>query len=61
MGLYQGGLKSGIHFALEPEWAYIRAGLYWGFYGTLSTYLSLINFNLFLLKLKHRELFDMPL
>ena len=25
-----GELKSGINFALEPEWAYIRVGLYPG-------------------------------
>ena len=24
MGLYPGGLKRGINFALEPEWAFIR-------------------------------------
>ena len=30
MGLYQGGLKSGVNFVLEPEWAYIRAGIYPG-------------------------------
>ena len=34
MCLYPGGLKSGISFALEPKWAYIRLGLYLGFYGT---------------------------
>ena len=61
MGLYLDGLKSGIHFALEPEWAYIQVGLYSGFDGTLSTHLSRIDFNLFLLQLKHEELSDMPL
>ena len=30
MGLYPGGHKSGIYFALEPEWIYIRMGLYPG-------------------------------
>ena len=30
MGLYPGGLKSWINFALEPEWAYIQVGLYPG-------------------------------
>ena len=30
MGLYPGGLKSGINFALEPEWAHIWVGLYPG-------------------------------
>ena len=30
MGAYPGGLKSGISFALEPEWAYVRVGLYPG-------------------------------
>ena len=34
MCLYPGGLKSGISIALEPKWAYIRLGLYLGFYGT---------------------------
>ena len=33
MGLYPGGLKNGINFELEPEWAYIRVGLYSQFYG----------------------------
>ena len=33
MGLYPGELKSGTTFALEPDWAYIWAGLYSGFYG----------------------------
>ena len=33
MGLYPGGLKSGINFVLEPERPYIRVGLYSGFYG----------------------------
>ena len=28
MGLYPVGVKSGINFALEPEWAYIRMSLY---------------------------------
>ena len=30
MGLYPGGLKTGIDFASESEWAYIRVGLYPG-------------------------------
>ena len=30
MGLYPGGLKRGIDFALEPEWAYIWVDLYPG-------------------------------
>ena len=29
-GLYPGELKSGINFALEPEWAHIWVGLYPG-------------------------------
>ena len=33
MALCAGGIKSGINFALEPEWAYIQVGLYPG--GTL--------------------------
>ena len=33
MRLYLGDLKIGINFALELEWAYIRVGLYSGFYG----------------------------
>ena len=33
MDLYLRELKSGINFALEPEWAYIRLGLYSSFYG----------------------------
>ena len=33
MGLYPGGLKSGINFGLEPEWAYIRVDHHSGFYG----------------------------
>ena len=32
MGVYPGGLKSGINFALEPEWAYIWVGFYLGLY-----------------------------
>ena len=28
MGLYSGGLKSRINFALEPEWTYIRVDVY---------------------------------
>ena len=30
MGLYPGGLKSWINFALESEWAYTREDLFWG-------------------------------
>ena len=37
MDLYPCGLKCGINFALEPEWAYIRVGLYSSFYGNLRT------------------------
>ena len=37
MDLYRCGLKSGITFALEPEWAYIRVGIYSSFYGNLRT------------------------
>ena len=40
MSLYPGGLKSGINFALEPEWGYIRVGLYTG--GPLFTILRYI-------------------
>ena len=61
MDLHTGGLKSEIHFVLEPLWAYIQVGFYARLYSTLSTHLSLINFNLFLLKLKHEELLDIPL
>ena len=35
MGLYQGRLKSGIKFALKPEWTYTQVGLYLGFYSIL--------------------------
>ena len=28
MGLYKGGLKSRINFALELEWAYVRVDFY---------------------------------
>ena len=37
MDLYPCGLKNGTNFALEPEWAYIRVGLYSSFYGKLRT------------------------
>ena len=30
MNQYLGGFKSGINFALEPEWVYIRVSLYPG-------------------------------
>ena len=30
MGLHLGGLKSGINFELEPEWAYIWVDLHPG-------------------------------
>ena len=42
MGLYLGGLESGINFALEPEWAYIRVGLHPG--GLLFGILRCVNF-----------------
>ena len=35
--LYPCGLKRGINFALEPEWAYIWVGLYSRFYCKLRT------------------------
>ena len=35
MGLYLGRLKSGIKFALKPEWTYTQVGLYLGFYSIL--------------------------
>ena len=37
MDLYRCGLKSGINFALEPEWAYFWVDLYLSFYGNLRT------------------------
>ena len=33
MGLYSGGFKSRVNFALEPAWAYIWVDLYPGFFG----------------------------
>ena len=36
MGLYPGGLISGIIYSFENGWAYIRGGLKVGFYGILS-------------------------
>ena len=36
MGIYLGGIKIGLDFALEPEWTYILVVLYSGFYGNLK-------------------------
>ena len=45
MGLCPGGLKSGINFALEPDWAYIWVGLSSG--GSLSEILRYSSFFLY--------------
>ena len=39
MSLCPSRLKSGRNFALEPDWAYIRVGLYSGFFGMQKRHL----------------------
>ena len=53
MGLYPGGLKNGINFALEPEWAYIRVGLYSEFYG-----INIINITIFFYNLSAKHTYE---
>ena len=36
MGTYPGGLKIGLDFTFEPEWTYILADPFSGFYGILK-------------------------
>ena len=36
MGIYPGGLKIELDFALEPEWTYILVDHFSGFYGNLK-------------------------